>query len=137
MTDPRYVDDPFEDEPSGPRRPKWSIPTRPEEIDLLSCSRRKYWPANDDIRHKLIMIIDALQPMEMGTAENPVEWPREWWDKNMEWALEQDYLPVKAIHTLMTNEDRLNSFRARWYAAAADERAKITVSFSDDGGAYV
>lgn len=126
MSEPRYVDNPFDDfDEENPRMPKWRVPSTPFQRRILAACKRKYWPPKHqhgkETRGKFIMIEKALVPISMGDTPYPLEWVEsciDWFERKNR----AGYVPIRGLLTLLDDEDAKNEFVAQWKEAKQEEK---------------
>lgn len=116
MDEPRYVEDPFEDEFNPRGRPKWTIPQKPLEERILSAVGRKYYP-NKHLRSEVLKVTKAAMSLDSGVES---VFPTEWIEFCCEWAesarKKRKMVDLKGLLTFINREEAKEEFLDKYEA---------------------
>lgn len=112
--DPRYVDDPFEDDPYQIGIPEWRKPKTDVQRRLLQSVGLKYWPRDSkEVRHRFIVIEKSMAYVSRVVPE----WPSEWFDNCISWVEKKrktgSLVSLKGFISLFFDSDAKEKFRER------------------------
>lgn len=126
LNEPRYVEDPFEDEFNPRRRPKWMIPQKPLEVRILSAVGRKYYP-DKHLRSEVLRIVKASMSLDSGVES---EYPTEWVEYCCEWAegkrAKRSMVQLKGLLSFINRKEAKEEFLDKY------EREYESVEDDDD-----
>lgn len=118
MDEPRYVDNPFEDDNyTSTRRAKWMSPKGELECKILDACNRKYYKPSE---RGLKSVVVSLEKQALSLREGESQQPREWIEHCIGvWAKVNRVRTVRPLPTLIKyihNESRKTSWLNWWYS---------------------
>ena len=113
--EPRYVDDPFEDDQWTPnRRPKWAKPETSLERRILRAVGRKWYPDNKMKLHVRLVTKAAISLNSGIVSEYPLEWIEDRCQAVESMRKKRKMVQLKGLLTMIGREEDKKDFINRY-----------------------